>query len=63
MTLACADRALGEALRARIGLPHFRTYLTDDVAGAEVGGAVKNVLAIACGVVEGAASARMRAPP
>ena len=31
----------------------FRTYCTDDVAGAEVGGAVKNVLAIACGVVEG----------
>jgi glycerol-3-phosphate dehydrogenase (NAD(P)+) len=33
--------------------PTFRIYLSDDVAGAEVGGAVKNVLAIACGVVEG----------
>jgi glycerol-3-phosphate dehydrogenase (NAD(P)+) len=53
VTLACADRALGEALRARINLPSFRTYCTDDVAGAEVGGAVKNVLAIACGVAEG----------
>lgn len=53
VTLACQDRALGEALRARINLPHFRTYCTDDVAGAEVGGAVKNVLAIACGVAEG----------
>jgi glycerol-3-phosphate dehydrogenase (NAD(P)+) len=53
VTLACADRALGEALRARINLPYFRTYFTDDVIGAEVGGAVKNVLAIACGVVEG----------
>ncbi len=53
VTLACADKALGEALRARINLPHFRTYLTDDVCGAEVGGAVKNVLAIACGVAEG----------
>ena len=42
-----------ERLRDRIALPTFRTYLTDDVAGAEVGGAVKNVLAIACGVVEG----------
>ena len=53
VTLACADRELGEALRARINLPNFRTYCTDDVAGAEVGGAVKNVLAIACGVAEG----------
>jgi glycerol-3-phosphate dehydrogenase (NAD(P)+) len=53
VTLACADKALGQALRGRINLPHFRTYLTDDVCGAEVGGAVKNVLAIACGVAEG----------
>ncbi|HTG63144.1 MAG TPA: NAD(P)H-dependent glycerol-3-phosphate dehydrogenase [Sphingomicrobium sp.] len=53
VTLACDDKALGEELRARINLPHFRTYLTDDVCGAEVGGAVKNVLAIACGVAEG----------
>ncbi|MDP9423095.1 MAG: NAD(P)-dependent glycerol-3-phosphate dehydrogenase [Pseudomonadota bacterium] len=53
VTLACQDRELGEALRARINLPCFRTYCTDDVAGAEVGGAVKNVLAIACGVAEG----------
>ena len=53
VTLACADRQLGEELRTRINLPQFRTYCTDDVAGAEVGGAVKNVLAIACGVAEG----------
>ncbi|MEA1072441.1 NAD(P)H-dependent glycerol-3-phosphate dehydrogenase [Sphingomonas sp. LY160] len=53
VTLACEDEAVAKRLRARIALPHFRTYLTDDVAGAEVGGAVKNVLAIACGVVEG----------
>jgi glycerol-3-phosphate dehydrogenase (NAD(P)+) len=53
VTLACEDRVLGEKLRARINLVHFRTYCTDDVAGAEVGGAVKNVLAIACGVVDG----------
>ncbi|HEV7659024.1 MAG TPA: NAD(P)H-dependent glycerol-3-phosphate dehydrogenase [Allosphingosinicella sp.] len=53
VTLAIKDRALGERLVARIARPHFRPYLTDDVAGAEVGGAVKNVLAIACGVVEG----------
>jgi glycerol-3-phosphate dehydrogenase (NAD(P)+) len=53
VTLAAEDRALGERLIARIARPHFRPYLSDDVAGAEVGGAVKNVLAIACGVVEG----------
>ena len=53
VTLAAEDRALGERLIARIARPSFRTYLSDDVAGAEVGGAVKNVLAIACGVVEG----------
>ena len=38
---------------ARLARPQFRPYLSDDVAGAEIGGAVKNVLAIACGVVEG----------
>jgi glycerol-3-phosphate dehydrogenase (NAD(P)+) len=53
VTLACSDKAMGEELRRRINLQAFRTYLTDDVAGAEVGGAVKNVLAIACGVAEG----------
>jgi glycerol-3-phosphate dehydrogenase (NAD(P)+) len=53
VTLACAEGILCEAMRERISQPTFRTYLTDDVIGAEVGGAVKNVLAIACGVVEG----------
>jgi glycerol-3-phosphate dehydrogenase (NAD(P)+) len=53
VTLAVEDRALGERLRSRIARPGFRPYLSDDVIGAEIGGAVKNVLAIACGVVEG----------
>jgi glycerol-3-phosphate dehydrogenase (NAD(P)+) len=53
VTLAVEDQALGDRLVARIARPWFRPYLSDDVAGAEVGGAVKNVLAIACGVVEG----------
>jgi glycerol-3-phosphate dehydrogenase (NAD(P)+) len=53
VTLAVEDPELGERLRARIARPWFRPYLSDDVAGAEIGGAVKNVLAIACGVVEG----------
>ena len=53
ITLATPDRALGERLIARIARPFFRPYYSDDLAGAEIGGAVKNVLAIACGVVEG----------
>ncbi len=53
VTLATEDQGLAETLRASLALPTFRIYLSDDVAGAEIGGAVKNVLAIACGVVEG----------
>jgi glycerol-3-phosphate dehydrogenase (NAD(P)+) len=53
ITLACEDGDLGQALASRIARPYFRPYLSDDVVGAEIGGAVKNVLAIACGVVEG----------
>ncbi|KQN25452.1 glycerol-3-phosphate dehydrogenase [Sphingomonas sp. Leaf33] len=54
VTLACEDAALRDALAARLANPAFRPYASSDVAGAEIGGAVKNVLAIACGVVEGA---------
>jgi glycerol-3-phosphate dehydrogenase (NAD(P)+) len=54
VTLACADEAIGAALGDRLALPTFRPYFSTDVIGAEIGGAVKNVLAIACGVVEGA---------
>lgn len=53
VTLAAEDPSLAEQLRDRIKQPTFRIYLSDDVTGAEIGGAVKNVLAIACGVVEG----------
>jgi glycerol-3-phosphate dehydrogenase (NAD(P)+) len=54
VTLAVENPAVGERLRNRLARPWFRPYLTDDVVGAEIGGAVKNVLAIACGVVDGA---------
>jgi glycerol-3-phosphate dehydrogenase (NAD(P)+) len=54
VTLAVDDAAKGKALVARLARPNFRPYLSDDVTGAEIGGAVKNVLASACGVVEGA---------
>ena len=53
VTLACADEATARALSQRLARPAFRPYASDDVAGAEIGGAVKNVLAIACGVVAG----------
>jgi glycerol-3-phosphate dehydrogenase (NAD(P)+) len=53
VTLACRDAELGEALAKAVATPSFRPYWSADLIGAEVGGAVKNVLAIACGVVEG----------
>ena len=53
VTLACADETLGRALCVRLARPAFRPYWSPDVTGACVGGAVKNVLAIACGVVAG----------
>ena len=54
ITLATANQALGSVLMRLIAAPHFRPYWSDDVVGAEIGGAVKNVLAIGCGVVDGA---------
>jgi glycerol-3-phosphate dehydrogenase (NAD(P)+) len=53
VTLAASDPQVGEGVRSTLAQPTFRIYLSDDVIGAEIGGAVKNVLAIACGVVEG----------
>ena len=53
VTLACPDEALGRTLAEAIAGPAFRPYLAADMIGAEAGGAVKNVLAIACGVSEG----------
>jgi glycerol-3-phosphate dehydrogenase (NAD(P)+) len=54
ITLACAGEALGSQLMRLVAAPAFRPYWSDDVVGAEIGGAVKNVLAIGCGVVDGA---------
>ncbi len=53
VTLACPDRDLGAALAEAIATHTFRPYLAHDMIGAEAGGAIKNVLAIACGIVEG----------
>jgi glycerol-3-phosphate dehydrogenase (NAD(P)+) len=53
VTLACADADLGAALATTIGYRHFRIYWTDDIIGVELGGAIKNVLAIAAGIADG----------
>lgn len=53
ITLACRDAALGQKLVEALGTTSFRPYWSDDLVGSQVGGAVKNVLAIACGIVEG----------
>ncbi|WP_424928533.1 NAD(P)H-dependent glycerol-3-phosphate dehydrogenase [Amaricoccus tamworthensis] len=54
LTLACGEHGLGPALQHDLSTPRMRLYLTDDVVGAQIGGALKNVVAIACGMVEGA---------
>src|SRR3546814_19613999 len=53
VTLACEDESLRARLAERLAGPAFRPYASSAVIGAEIGGAVKNVPAIACGVGEG----------
>jgi glycerol-3-phosphate dehydrogenase (NAD(P)+) len=53
VTLAAEDGRLAEQFIQAIGTPRFRPYRSEDPIGAEVGGAVKNILAIACGIVQG----------
>jgi glycerol-3-phosphate dehydrogenase (NAD(P)+) len=54
LTLACADDTRGAALQQGLSTPNIRLYRSTDVIGAEVGGALKNVMAIACGAAIGA---------
>lgn len=54
MTLACVDAWGAEAMQGMLAIPTLRIYRTTDVVGAELGGALKNVIAIAAGVVVGA---------
>ena len=54
ITLAAADTDLAAGIARALARPHFRPYVSTDVIGAEIGGAVKNILAIACGIVDGA---------
>ena len=53
LTLACRDERLGRLLAERLGDRQLRLYWSDDIVGVELGGAVKNVLAIAAGIVDG----------
>lgn len=54
ITLAAADASLASDIAQALARPHFRPYASTDIIGAEIGGAVKNILAIACGIVDGA---------
>jgi glycerol-3-phosphate dehydrogenase (NAD(P)+) len=53
LTLGCRDQALGHDLAVRLSHPQFRLYWTADTTGVELGGAVKNVLGIAAGILDG----------
>jgi glycerol-3-phosphate dehydrogenase (NAD(P)+) len=55
VTVASTDPDVASAFTAALGGARFRPYLSEDPVGVELGGAVKNVLAIACGVVDGLA--------
>lgn len=52
-TLACNDKVVGEKLMQMLGSKLFRTYYSNDIIGAQIGGAIKNVIAIACGISQG----------
>jgi len=52
-TIACRDEGIGEQIVFALGTSVFRPYFTTDVMGAQIGGAVKNVIAIACGIARG----------
>lgn len=54
LTLACEDAETGRALQSALTTPTLRLYRTTDTIGAELGGALKNVIAIGCGAVMGA---------
>ena len=53
VTLACNDATLGKQLARTVESPGFRIHHSHDVIGSQIGGAVKNVIAIACGIIEG----------
>lgn len=52
-TLACNDRQLGERIQSNLSSKILRLYTSTDLVGAQIGGSIKNVIAIACGMIEG----------
>ena len=52
-TIACSDKGLWDMFAYAIGGRYFRPYMTEDIIGTQIGGAVKNVIAIACGIAIG----------
>ena len=53
VSLGCEDHDLGRELQEAFSTPYFRVYFTPDYRGVELGGAVKNVIAIAAGIADG----------
>jgi glycerol-3-phosphate dehydrogenase (NAD(P)+) len=53
IVLAAEEMALAERLANLLSSAHFRLYACDDIVGAQIGGACKNIIAIACGIIEG----------
>ncbi|MCY4237833.1 MAG: NAD(P)-dependent glycerol-3-phosphate dehydrogenase [Rhodospirillaceae bacterium] len=54
VTVGCRVRGLAQKIVGLLGAPRFRIYRSSDPTGVEIGGAVKNVIAIACGIIIGA---------
>jgi glycerol-3-phosphate dehydrogenase (NAD(P)+) len=53
VSIACADASVAAMVQGELRAPYFRLYASSDVIGVEIGGALKNIIAIAAGVVEG----------
>ena len=54
VTIACKDKNIAENLTQILGTPYFRPYFTTDIISPQIGGSIKNVIALASGIVEGA---------
>lgn len=52
-TLACEDEEIAQTLQKAVAAPYFRPYISTDIVGAQLAGALKNVIAIACGIARG----------
>ena len=54
VTIACPNKDIAQKITQHLGTPYFRPYYTTDIISPEIGGSIKNVIAIASGIVEGA---------